>query len=384
MTASRFFVACIATAALLSSSAGAQSVAQPCTQRDLASLSSAQSALIKRASLDPIVGCAALDAMHRTGDVTITPRDTVRGNLVTVDGTLRVAGTVLGSAIALNGAVVIDPTGHVTGDVVSAEHGAAIAPAGRVDGELRTLDAVQPLVLGMSTAAATGTFASLKRTAAWFGILIILAIGVLINAGDAMQRITTALNAGFGRNVTVGIIAQLMLMPVLGAGCLLLALTLLGILLVPFAIVAYVIGVLGLVVLGGLGAVQMVGSGAAARRVGLSERGARLQSLVAGMLLLSIPWLAAAALASWPIAAAGVRTIALGITWVAVTAGLGAALRTRGGTRSHEDPWGVRRPAPSGTALPVDAPTSNWLTPTPLTGVVAVKRKTTTTTGGGR
>ena len=384
MTTSRTIVAFMATIALLSSPAHAQSVAAPCAQRDLAGLSSAQSALVKRASLDPIVGCAALDASHRTGDVTIAARDTVRGNLVTLDGTLRIAGTVLGSAIAINGAVVIDSTGHVTGDVVSAEHGAAIAPAGRVDGELRTLDAVQPLEGGVSAATATGTLASLKHTAAWFGILIILAIGVLTNAGDAMQRITTALHAGFGRNVMVGIIAQLMLMPVLGAICLLLALTLLGILLVPFAIVAYVIGVLGLIVLGGLGAVQMVGSGVAARRVGLSERGVRLQSLVSGMLLLSIPWLAAAALATWPVAAAAVRTLALGVTWIAVTAGLGAALRTRGGTRSHEDPWGVRRPAPSGTPLPPEAPKAEWLTPTPLTGVVAVKRKTTTSSGSAR
>ncbi len=380
MNAPLKIVAFIATSIALSCSVAAQAVA-PCTARDIASLTSAQTALITRASLDPIIGCAALDASHRTGDVTIATRDTVRGNLVTVDGTLRVAGTVLGTAIALNGAVVIDSSGHVTGDVVSAEHGAAIAPAGRVDGELRTLDAVQPPVIGPSIAAATGTLASLTRTAAWFGILIILAIGVLINAGDAMQRITTALHAGFGRNVAVGVIAQLMLMPVLGAICLLLALTLLGILLVPFAIVAYVIAVLGLVVLGGLGAAQMVGSGAAARRAGLTERGARLQSLVGGMLLLSIPWLAAAALASWPVAAAAVRTIALGITWVAVTAGLGAALRTRGGTRSHDDPWGVRRPAPSGAPLPIEAPKSEWLTPTPLTGVVAVKRKTTTATG---
>jgi hypothetical protein len=99
------------------------------------------------------------------------------------------------------------------------------------------------------------------------------------------------------------------------------------------------------------------------------------------MLLLSIPWLAAAALASWPVVAAAVRTLALGVTWIAVTAGLGAALRTRGGTRSHDDPWGIRRPAPSGTPLPVAAPVSDWLTPTPITGVVAVKRPTSSTGG---
>lgn len=357
--------------------------AESCTARDIAALTSAQVALLKRASLDPIVGCAALDAAHRIGDIVIAAGDTVRGNIVVLDGTLRVAGVVTGTAVAVNGAVIVDSSGHVLADVVSAEHGAAIAPSGRIDGELRTLDALVPIPTGITTAAAPSTFASLKRTAAWFGILIILAIGVLTNAGDAMQRITSTLNAGFGRNVTVGIMAQLALMPVLVTICLLLCLTLIGILLVPFAIVAYVIAVLGLVVLGGLGAVQMVGKGIAARRVGLTERGARLQALVTGMLLLSVPWLAAAALTSLPVASAAVRTIAIGITWVAITAGLGAALRTRGGTRSHDEPWGIRRPAPSGTALPVAVPAAEWLTPTPLTGVVAVKRKTTTS-GAGR
>ena len=356
---------------------GQSVVATPtCVVRDLNGLSSGNVALLKRASLDPIVGCAALDAAHHVGDFTVAARDSVKGNVVVLDGTLRIAGIVTGAAVAINGAVIIDSSGHVLGDVVAAEHGAAIAPSGRVDGELRTLDAIEPLPTGAAFASATGTLASLKRTAAWFGILIILAIGVLTNSGDSMQRVTTALNSGFGRNVMVGFLAQMALLPVLVTICLLLCLTLLGILLVPFAIVAYVIVVLGLIVLGGLGAVQMVGKAVAARRGGQTERGIRLQSLVIGMLLLSIPWLAAAALTSSPVASAGVRTIALGITWIAITAGLGAALRTRGGTRSHEDPWGIRRPAPSGTPLPVAAPAAEWLTPTPLTGVVSVKRPT--------
>ena len=371
-------LALIAALAILPGSVVGQAppAAGTCNPREIAGLSSARVALLKRASLDPIIGCAALDAAHRTGDVTIAAGDSMKGNLVVLDGTLRIAGVVTGSAIAINGAVVIDSTGHVLGDVVSAEHGAAIAPYGRVDGELRTLDAIEPLPTGLAVASAPGTLASLKRTAAWFGILIILGIGVLTNAGDAMQRVTATLNAGFGRNVAVGFLAQMALLPVLVTICLLLCLTLLGILLVPFAIVAYVIAVLGLIVLGGLGAVQMVGKGIAARRVGQTERGMRLQSLVSGMLILSFPWLAAAALTSQPVASAAARTIAIGATWIAVTAGLGAALRTRGGTRSHEEPWGVRRPAPSGTPLPLATPAADWLTPTPITGVVAVRRPT--------
>jgi len=349
----------------------------------IARVSAAQSRLLVRAALDPLIGCGVITAMHRTGDYTVEARDTVRGNLVVLDGTLRISGTVTGSAFALNGAVVIDSSGHVLGDVVSAEHGAAIAPAGIVDGELRTLDAVEPIAPAVMATAVGSTVASLKQTAAWFGILILLAVGVLINAGDAMQRITSTLKAGFGRNVAVGALAQLALLPVLLVICLLLALTVLGILLIPFAIVAYVVALLGLVVLGGLSAIQMVGSGLAARRPGLTDRAARLQALVIGMLLLSLPWLAAAALASSPVTAAWLRTFALGLTWVGVTAGLGAALRTRGGTRPHTEPWGIRRPAPSGTPRPVEPVKPEWLTPTPLTGVVAVTR-TSSTSGSGR
>ena len=356
--------------------------ADTCAPTSIAGVSAAQRELLTRASLDPAIGCAALAATHHAGDFTVASADTVRGNLVVLDGTLHVAGTVTGSAIALNGAVVVDSTGHVLGDAVAAAHGATIAPNGRIDGELRTIDAIRPATVSVPVGAVTGTVESLKRTAAWFGILILLGIGVLTNSGDAMQRVTAALNAGFGRNVTVGLVAQLALLPVLATLCLMLALTLIGVLLIPFAIVAYLIAVLGLIVLGGLGAAQMVGRGVAARRPGLSERGARLQSLISGMLLLSLPWLAAAALASSPVASAVLRTLAMGITWITVTAGLGAALRTRGGTRSHDEPWGVRRPAPSGTPLPVAQPQPEWLTPTPLTGVVAVKRPSSTTGSG--
>jgi cytoskeletal protein CcmA (bactofilin family) len=353
-----------------------------CGATAITSVSTAQSQLLVRAALDPVVGCDVLNATHRSGDYTVEARDTVRGNLVVLDGTLRVSGTVRGSAIALNGAVVIDSSGHVFGNVISAEHGATITPNGRVDGELRTLDAVAPLTIAPVGGPVTGTLASLTRTAAWFGIVILLGIGVLINAGDAMQRVTTALQSGMSRNVAVGLLAQLALLPLLVLTCVMLALTLIGILLIPFAIVAYVIAVLGLVVLGGLGAAQMVGAGIARRRPAMSERGARLQALVTGMLLLSVPWLIAAAATSMPMLAAALGTMALGITWLAVTAGLGATLRTRGGTRSHEEPWGVRRPAPSGTPLPKEPPKPEWLTPTPLTGVVAVKRPTATTGAG--
>jgi hypothetical protein len=338
-------------------------------------LSDVTTALLTKASQDPVIGCRVYDGQHHSGDFTVDSNQAIRGSIVVIDGNLRVVGTVSGDAIVINGAAVIDSSGHVTGDVIAAERGATVAVAGRVDGEVVTLDAVRTGVVA-TTSARQATLASMKRTAAWFGVLLLLGIGVLVNSADAMHRVTGALNAGFARNVSVGFLAQLAVLPVLVIICLMLALTILGILLVPFAIVAYVIALLGLVVLGGLGAAQMVGRGVALKRASLSDRGALLQSLIVGMVLLLVPWLVAAGLTQWPVASAAVRTLAFGITWIAVTAGFGAALRTRGGTRAHDEPWGIKRTSLSGKVAPLEVPANEWLTPTPITGVVAVKRPT--------
>jgi hypothetical protein len=70
-------------------------------------------------------------------------------------------------------------------------------------------------------------------------------------------------------------------------------------------------------------------------------------------------WVLASAFAWAPIVETVLRGVAVAITWVATTAGLGAAILSRGGTR---------RSATTATLVAVnDIP---WQTPTPVTGVV--------------
>ena len=61
--------------------------------------------------------------------------------------------------------------------------------------------------------------------------------------------------------------------------------------------------------------------------------------------------------------------IAVAVTWVAATAGLGAAVVSRGGVRRATAPAARR-------ALN----TSSWATPTPVAGVTAARRPTPYTT----
>jgi hypothetical protein len=130
--------------------------------------------------------------------------------------------------------------------------------------------------------------------------------------------------------------------------------------------VAFVLAVAGLITLGFLAIARITGESvapAASRRY--HARGAALRALVIGVSLYMGLWVVASAFAWAPMAETVLRGIAVAITWVATTAGLGAAVLSRGGTR--------RATAPAPLAAVNDLP---WQTPTPVTGVVAARRPT--------
>ena len=74
-----------------------------------------------------------------------------------------------------------------------------------------------------------------------------MAIGVLLFAGDYLEGVVDSLEGRFGRSFWAGVAAQLALAPVLVLLVVALAVTILGILLIPFAIVAFVLAVAGLI-----------------------------------------------------------------------------------------------------------------------------------------
>ena len=198
-------------------------------------------------------------------------------------------------------------------------------------------------------------------------MLVVVGIGVLIFASTNLDAVSDALERSFGRSLLAGIATQLALAPGLALVCVALTLTILGILLIPFAIVAYVLAAAGLVTLGYLAIARLAGRtvlGANEAGDG-ARRAAALRGLVYGLLLLMVPWLAAGALAWSPTGELLARIVAVGVTWVAATAGLGAAVMSRGG---------VRRAATPAVERALSA--ASWSTPTPISGVTAARRPT--------
>jgi hypothetical protein len=304
------------------------------------------------------------------GDRTVAAGTRVDGPIGIAFGTLHVRGTVEGDVVSYGGDIDIHEGGAVHGNAL-AILGTVTDEAGHVSGDVRTLAGdLGALPAGPTSVARTAQRpmkSQLALAGGWLGVLVIVGIGVLLFASTNLDAVGVALERDFGRALIAGIGTQLALLPALALVVLGLALTILGILLIPFAIVAYVVAAAGLVTLGYLAIARLTGAlffrdpeKDASQR---ARRAAALKAMLYGLLVLMAPWLVAASLAWSPRGELIARTIALAITWVAASAGLGAAMISRGG---------VRRLSAAGASAALSA--SSWQTPTPVAGVVAARR----------
>lgn len=297
------------------------------------------------------------------GARTIAAGTTVNGTVL-ARGPIVVAGRVNGSVVSLAGDVTVARGGVVTGDVLSV--GGRIAADGVVMGEMRSMSAL-PTLLAASAPALLArtpfqrTMDSARMVAATFGVLLIVAIGVLLFAGRNLDEVAETLERRFARAFWAGLLGQVLLLPGLAVLVVALALTVIGVLLIPFAIVAYCVAVVGLFTLGFLAVARLVG-GSMSRDGDRTPRYRALVALAVGVAVFFVLWMVAALLTWSPLTATVVRAAALAMTWAAVTLGFGAALLSRAGTH--------RRIAAGAPRVEL----ASWQTPTPLTGVVAARR----------
>ena len=322
---------------------------------------------IARSARDPqAVALPPADSFALGGRV-IAAGETFTGRAASAYGDLVVRGTVAGDAIALDGDIVVQEGGRITGDALAVRGRVRLA-GGTVDGEMRTLSS---LITGERTTPAMSGAARTKRAVyivgSVLGFVLLLGIGVLLFAGDNLDGVVETLERRFARSFVVGIAGQLALVPVLLLGLAALAITLIGLLLIPFAIVAYVLAAAGLFALGFLAIARVTGKTfiRPATYNGNPRRDS-LRALTAGVVAYLVIWLIAAMFTWSPMAGGVLRVCATIITWVAITAGAGAVILSRAGTRRAVVP-----------APPTEIEDSrSWETPTPVSGVVAARRPT--------
>jgi hypothetical protein len=211
---------------------------------------------------------------------------------------------------------------------------------------------------------------ALRLTLGWLTFVVVLGLGVLVFAGRALDGVLETLEADVSRAFWIGVATQVAAVPVLVIASVLLAVTVVGLLAIPIVAAAWILALVGLVSLGTMATARLIGHGvlgSAGTGLANGSRARRdaLRALLAGLAVLIVAWLAAAVTA--PLGGAGVamRGLALALTWVAATAGMGAAVLSRGGRR---------RLAPRAAPVPAGAGLPDWQTPTPVSGVVAARR----------
>jgi hypothetical protein len=312
---------------------------------------------------EQIVGVPPADSVA-PGARTIPANSIVRGTVV-AQGRVDVFGRVEGSVVSLRGDVIVHKGGVVTGDAL-AVGGRVNADSGQVQGELRAMTALPTVLSAPKVIADTRTPAQRAADAArvvggTFAILLVIALGVLLFAGPNLDEVVATIQRQFARAFWYGVLGQLVVLPVLLILIVALALSVIGILLIPFAIVAYAIACAGLVTLGFLAVSRLVG-GAIWHGDNASARARALGAMAVGIAVFFALWMIAALVIWAPLAATVVRAAAVAVTWSAMTLGLGSAVISRAGTH-RRIASGIR---------PVEL--AAWQTPTPVAGVVAARR----------
>jgi len=298
------------------------------------------------------------------GGRTIAAGSRIKGSVAVANGPLIINGHVDGDAIALHGDVTVGAGGTVTGDAVSIG-GHVKLDGGSVFGEMRSLSDLNAGATAPASAPLT-TARAMKLVVGWFAVLVIIGIGVMMFAEHNLDGVVAVLERHLARAFWVGLLAELGLAPLLLLLVVGLAITVIGALLIPFAIVAYVIGAAGLLALGFLGVARFTGRGLFRAAPTSQPRSVSLRALFTGLTAYLGLWFIVAGLTWLPAAQPVLRAVALAVTWVAITAGLGATVLSRAGTQ-HE------RPADS-AGSPASAAPLAWQTPTPVAGVAAARR----------
>lgn len=292
----------------------------------------------------------------RAGSRAIAAGAVHSGDLVTFRGAAEIAGTVQGDVIALGGDVVVLDGARIEGSAVSVG-GRVRLEGGAVDGEI-VETALRSIERGTFGARTSPVLIALG----WAGVMLLIGLVALLLARRNLERVAEAVRERFARSLLWGVVAQLGFFPAILIIIVALAITVIGILVIPIALVVFLTAFAGAMALGFIAVAYATGD-----RMPVKGGGTPMPlALAAGLALYIGSWVLAALLAEVAVVGVLLRAIVGLLTWIAMTAGLGATILTRGGTRDL---------APAGEPVP-DLPDDSWQTPTPVGGVVAARRPT--------
>lgn len=276
------------------------------------------------------------DAIVRIGeDIVVAEGDTVNGDVVSIGGSITVRGYVAGDAVTVGGRIVLESPGVIEGDVVSIGGGIEKGEGTRVGGDKTEvsfpgLRHIYPLagLRGVPRLCAIGAFSALWKVVSVVVLLIITVLLVLF-LPTPTKRLSRTIESHLPRSILFGILGEVAILPL----CVLLAVSLVGIPLIPVALIAY-----GAAFLFGLAGVGLLVGEIFLKRVGATTISS-LAAVAIGLVLIELFSLLGALLSPVPGLGAFVSILGLVVLYFAWTVGLGSVILTVFGTRE----WSPRR-----------------------------------------
>jgi hypothetical protein len=288
------------------------------------------------------------DRIRFGGSVSVGEDETVEGDVVVIGGSANVKGEVTGDVVAVGGSIQLGPRANVHKGVVVVGGSLHRETGARIGGEIQEvgfgdIDMSNWRPRGVArqwwSGRTFGSAFSLVSTLVRVGMLCLLAALVMLFARDHVTRIGSRAAAEPLKAGAIGLLVQLLFLPLLIVTTLLFVITIVGIpllILIPFAILFLMV----LALVGFTGVASYVGHEATGR-LGLTGYGPYATTMV-GILLIVSPILLArlVGLAGGPLWLMSFGLAALGFVfeYVAWTVGLGAIALVRFNDRVQNPP----------------------------------------------
>jgi hypothetical protein len=170
------------------------------------------------------------------------------------------------------------------------------------------------------------TIGSLVSAVVWLVVLLLVGAFVLFYMRDYFTRTVEVVTNETGRSLLTGVLAGVATVPALVALCIALAITIIGIFLIPIGVAVFLVALAGVAILGFLAVAHVAGIALSRKSKSETPGGEQLQYLFTGILAFSALWIVAAAFTWFPILGSMLRVLAFSVTFVAVATGFGAVI----------------------------------------------------------
>lgn len=302
--------------------------------------------------------------VHIGGSVHVSEQESIDGPVVAIGGGVTVDGEVRDDVVAIGGSVRLGPKARVRGDVTSIGGQVEKDPAAEIVGDINEIGFRFPHVRFRpswwvpGTGFLRGPFGPpVELMASLFRMLLfgLLAFFALLVARDPVSRIEHTVAAEPWKAGLVGLLTELLFVPVFVLTIVVLAVSIVGIPLLLFVPPLAILGLVIALVLGLAGVASRLGRWIE-QRLGWARQGPFI-ALLAGLLVIWALTIVGrfVSLGGWPIWFVSSALLVAGFAaeYVAWTVGLGAAVMTRLGSRPGA---AGAPPAPPAATAPASAP----------------------------